>query len=80
MEGTLKVPNQMVSDGVISGYAICGAIAAMRYFEPFQTADLDVLVAFPETSGSALGALIPRSQYLAAHGHKPVRECIQIGE
>ena len=70
MENTLKVLNQMVVDGVISGYAICGAIAAMRFVEPFQTSDLDVLAVFPQSSQSALGA----------RGYKPVRECIQIGD
>ena len=78
MEKTLKVLNRMVTDAVITGYAICGAVAAMRYIEPFQTSDLDVMVVFPNESESALGALVPIYQYLGWLGYKLVRESIQI--
>ena len=41
MKETLKVINQMVKDGVIEEYAIGGAVAAIYYLEPFDTADLE---------------------------------------
>jgi hypothetical protein len=44
MRETLKTINRMVKRGVIEEYAIDGAIAAIYYLEPFDTADLDVFV------------------------------------
>ena len=45
MKATLQVVNQMQSDGVISRYAIGGAIGATFYLEPTSTFDIDVFVA-----------------------------------
>jgi hypothetical protein len=44
MRETLKIINQMVKSGVIEEYAIGGAVAAIYYLEPFDTADLDIFV------------------------------------
>ena len=42
MERTIKVLNQMKSEGVILDYALGGAVAALFYMEPIETHDLDV--------------------------------------
>ena len=47
MKRTLEVLNGLVKDGVIEGYAIGGAVAAIFYTEPSETADLDVFITFP---------------------------------
>jgi hypothetical protein len=77
MKETLKVLNQMVKDGVIEEYAIGGAIAAIYYLEPFDTADLDIFVQV-ETSGSDLMILTPIYEYLTARGYKAKGEFIYI--
>ena len=77
MEETLKVLNQMVQDGVIDQYAIGGAVGAIYYLEPFDTADLDVFVQV-DTSGSELMILSPIYEYLIERGYKIQREFIYI--
>ena len=57
----------MVTDGVIEGYAIAGAVAAIFYTEPTDTVDIDILVAFPKTD--SLISLEPVVAYLAKLGY-----------
>ncbi len=54
MEGAIRVLNGLVSDGVLSGYAIGGAIGAMFYMEPVQTDDLDVYVTLDPGPGARI--------------------------
>jgi hypothetical protein len=77
MRETLKLINQMVKDGVIEEYAIGGAVAAIYYLEPFDTADLDVFVQVNPT-GSNLMILAPIYQYLTAQGYEAQGEFIYI--
>jgi hypothetical protein len=77
MKETLKVINRMVKAGVIEDYAIGGAIAAIYYLEPFDTADLDIFVQV-ETSGSDLMILAPIYEYLTRRGHKAKGEFVYI--
>jgi len=77
MKETLKVVNQMVRDGVIEDYAIGGAIAAIYYLEPFDTADLDIFVQV-STTGSDLMILAPIYEYLIKRGFKAKGEFIYI--
>jgi hypothetical protein len=77
MKETLKVINQMVKDGVIEEYAIGGAVAAIYYLEPFDTADLDVFVQV-ETSGRNLNILAPIYEYLTMRGYQPKGEFIYL--
>jgi hypothetical protein len=79
MRETLKVINRMVKDGVIEEYAIGGAIAAIYYLEPFDTADLDVFVQVNAT-GSDLMLLAPIYEYLTEQGYKAKDEFIYIEE
>jgi hypothetical protein len=68
MGRTLRVINQMVSDGIIDRYAIGGAVAALNYIEPAATEDIDILISLEVQSSGliTLGALV---EYLAAKGY-----------
>jgi len=77
MKETLKLINRMVKAGVIEGYAIGGAVAAIYYLEPFDTADLDIFVQV-ETSGSDLMILAPISEYLIKEGCEAKGEFVHI--
>ena len=54
MEATLKVLNELEREGVITRYAIGGAVGAIFYMEPFLTYDVDVFVLLPQTAGGLL--------------------------
>jgi hypothetical protein len=69
MGETLQVLNGMVRDGVISNYAIGGAVAALNYIEPTVTEDLDILISFEDQAASLLVTLGPIVDYLAAAGY-----------
>jgi predicted nucleotidyltransferase len=53
----LRTANQFVAEGIISDYAIGGAMAAIFYVEPFTTFDIDLFYA---TKSNALDAGIPQ--------------------
>lgn len=50
IESTLKILNELTERGIISDYALCGAVAAARYIEPVSTYDIDVFVELPSSS------------------------------
>ncbi|HEV2915312.1 MAG TPA: hypothetical protein VGX92_18680 [Pyrinomonadaceae bacterium] len=77
MRETLKVINRMVKDGVIGEYAIGGAVAAIYYLEPFDTADLDVFVQVNATAND-LTILAPIYEYLTEQGYGAKGELIYI--
>jgi hypothetical protein len=67
LEKTVSALNQMVSDGIVSDYVIGGAMGALFYTEPFETHDLDIFVAFPETK--LIVTLDPIYEYLKGKGY-----------
>ena len=70
--------NELEKQGVISRYAIGGAMAATFYTEPFLTFDLDVFVVLPQTPGGLL-TLAPLYDALRARGYsEQENECIMI--
>ena len=77
MEKTLAVLNQMEREGVISRYAIGGAVAATLYVEPVQTFDLDVFLLFPSLPSGLISAG-PIFDYLIARGYTAEKELIHI--
>lgn len=77
MKETLKVINRMVKAGVIEEYAIGGAVAAIYYLEPFDTADLDVFVQVKATDNE-LTILAPLYDYLVKRGYEARGEFIYI--
>jgi hypothetical protein len=77
MKETLKLMNKMVKDGVIKDYAIGGAVAAIYYLEPFDTADLDIFVQV-EIGESDLAVLGPIYEYATKRGGKPKGEFVYL--
>lgn len=59
MKTTLETINQMRSDGVISQYAIGGAVGATFYMEPAATLAIDIFVSLQLAPGSILVTLSP---------------------
>ena len=69
--------NAMRDAGLITDYAMFGAIAQMRYTEPVATLDADVLVTVP--SPQKLDLLKPIYAFCAARGYHPEGEAVQVG-
>ena len=77
MEKTLQVLNSLERDGILSRYAIGGAMAATFYIEPVLTFDLDIFVILPQTAGGLL-TLEPLYEALRARGYAEEGECANI--
>lgn len=77
MKEVAELLNAMRDAGVISEYALFGAIAQMRYTEPLATLDADVLVAVP--SPLKLDLLKPIYEFCAARGFRPEGEAVRVG-
>ncbi len=77
MEATLKILNELEREGVISRYAIGGAVGAIFYMEPFLTYDLDVFVLLPQTTGG-LVTLSPIYEALKRRGCEEEGECLLV--
>lgn len=77
MERTLQILNQLEKHGLLSRYAIGGAMAATFYAEPLLTFDLDIIVLLPETQ-SGLLTLAPLYEALRAQGYSEEGECVLI--
>src|SRR6266516_5482897 len=75
---TLRVINEMMSQGVIGRYAIGGAIGATFYLEPLATMDVDVFVAIHPEPGGLIITSAPIYEYLSALGYEPVGDAIKI--
>ncbi len=80
MKQTLAMVNRMQADGVISSYAIGGAVGATRYIEPAATLDVDIFVTLPVACGTSLVTLTPIYNYLTARGCEAKGEHIMIGD
>ncbi|MGH7409994.1 MAG: hypothetical protein ACREJ6_02880, partial [Candidatus Methylomirabilis sp.] len=72
MKNVAQLLNEMCAAGVISDYALFGAVAQMRYTEPVATLDVDVLIALPSSEG--LDVLIPVYEFCAGKGYRPEGE------
>src|SRR5574340_528977 len=77
MKRTLEILNDLERAGVMSRYAIGGAMGATFYVEPLLTFDLDVFVLLPQTA-SGLLTLATLYQALRAHGYSEEGECVNI--
>jgi hypothetical protein len=77
MERTLQVLNELEREGILSRYAIAGAMAATFYVEPLLTFDLDVVVLLPQTKGGLL-SLTPLYGALRTKGYVEESECVLI--
>ena len=77
MDEVARLLNHMVVDGVISAYAVFGAVAQMRYTDAVATLDADILVAVPDAD--RLDVLSPLYAYCRDRGHRPEGEAIRVG-
>lgn len=77
MKEVSSVLNDMVAAGVITNYAVFGAVAQMRYTEAVVTLDADILVALPDNQ--SLDVLRPIYKFCTDRGYKPEGEAIRIG-
>lgn len=62
---------------MIRDYAIGGAVAAIYYLEPFDTADLDIFVQI-DASESELMILAPIYEYLRKEGYRARGEFVYV--
>lgn len=79
MRAALEALNRLLTDRVIEGYAIGGAIGASFYLPAMQTEDIDVFVFLP-AKGGLLVSLTPVYESLKAMGGVVEREYIRFGE
>lgn len=80
MRDKLAVLNRMEAEGVIGRHAIGGAVGALFYLEPSDTADIDVFVAFRGEAGG-LVSLAPIYDWLRSQGFPEHRkEGVVIGD
>ncbi|MCD6539148.1 MAG: hypothetical protein J7K37_00360 [Candidatus Omnitrophica bacterium] len=70
MKETLKVLNELKEKGLIQDYAIGGAIAALRWIEPFFTQDLDVFILLKDKEKKEVIDLSPIYEYLKSKGYE----------
>ena len=79
MKEVAQLLEDMKASRVIRDYALCGAVAQMRYTEPMATLDADVLVLPAEDSAAGLEVLSPIYSYCRERGHVPEGEAILVG-
>jgi hypothetical protein len=77
MKQVAELLNQMMAAGVVSRYAIFGAVAQMRYTDAVATIDADVLVALAGSEG--VGLLGPIYDFCRERGYFPEGEAIRVG-
>lgn len=77
MQRTLQILNELEQSGVMSRYAIGGAMGATFYVEPLLTFDLDIFVLLPQTRGGLL-TLAGLYDALRTKGYMEEDECILI--
>ncbi len=77
MKAVAQLLNEMRAAGVITDYALFGAVAQMRYTEPVATLDVEVLVAVP--SAERLDVLKPIYQFCVAREYGVEGETVQVG-
>ncbi len=78
MKRVAELLNDLVDAGVVTNYAVFGAVAQMRYTEAVATMDADVLVTVPEPD--ALDVLSPIYRFCADRGYEPEGEAIRVGD
>lgn len=69
--------NDMTEAGVITNYALFGAMAQMRYTEPVATLDADVLVDVPPPE--KLDVLTPLYRFCSERGFEAEGEGVRVG-
>lgn len=74
----IRVINKMQEEGVISRYAVGGAVGAAFYVEVVRTADVDIFVPIHQEPGRIIVTLDPFKNYLEARGYQMKDEYWEI--
>jgi len=69
MKKALEILNELKKEQIIKDYAIGGAIATIRWVEPFFTQDLDVFVVLKEEASEGIIDLSPIYEYFKNKGY-----------
>lgn len=70
MKKTLEVINELKKEGLVKDYAIGGAVAALKWVEPFFTRDLDIFVMpITEPDAHKVISFLPIYDALKAKGY-----------
>lgn len=77
MKELVNLLRDLVADGVVTSYAVFGAVAQMRYTEAVTTLDVDILVILPDAN--RLDALSSIYEYCARQGYHSEGEAIRVG-
>ena len=77
MREVARLLSDMLCAGVITEYAVFGAVAQMRYTEAVSTMDADILVAIP--GRPSLDLLRPIYEYCTSRGFPVEGESISVG-
>lgn len=78
MDRVAVLLNKMVEQGIITDYAVFGAVAQMRYTEAVVTLDADILVAIAEPD--KLDVLSPIYAFCRERGYLPEGEAVRVGD
>ncbi|MFH0725131.1 MAG: hypothetical protein V2B19_02040 [Pseudomonadota bacterium] len=78
MDKVARLLNEMVEEGIITDYAVFGAVAQMRYTEAVVTLDADILVAVPDPD--KLDVLSPIYAFCQERGFESEGEAIRVGD
>ena len=78
MDKVAVLLNEMVGQGIIEDYAVCGAVAQMRYTEAVVTLDAAILVAVDEPD--KLDVLSSIYAFCRERGYLPEGEAIRVGD
>ena len=65
---TIATINRMQADGVITKYAVGGAVGATFYLEPADTQDVDIFITLEPPVGQLIATLTPIYDYLKSLG------------
>ena len=76
MKELVRLLHDLLGDGVVTSYALFGAVAQMRYTEAVTTLDVDILVVLPEPD--RLDALSGIYAYCASRGYGAEGEAIRV--
>ena len=77
MKDVAQLQNAMVEAGILSDYAVFGAMAQMCYTEAVATFDADILIAIPDPN--RLDMLTPIYAFCAERGYQPEGDAIRVG-
>jgi len=78
MDEVAKLLNDMLEAGLVTEYAVFGAVAQMRYTEAVATLDADILVAIPDEE--SLDVLSPLYMFCRDRGFEAEGEAIRVGD